>query len=312
MNDDKHGPNDDSAGEAAIEWWVRSRTGFSREERAAFEAWRAADPANARAFDDVVRMCGKLSALQPSRQPSRLSSSRLSWGFGTAALAAASLVLIVDFNDLTIMLHADYSVGAQAPKLVSLEDGSRVQLDARSAIEVAYSEYERRLALTKGEAWFEVAKDPARPFIVEAAGGTITARGTAFDVALQQPGARVIVTEHRVSVLSGGKTVIVEQGEETTFGNGIAAASPSRIDVETATAWRSRLLVVEKQPLGEVLARLGQYHHGYVFCANTAICSRRITGVFGTDDPLQALHEIEASLGLHTVRLTNYLVLLYE
>ncbi|HUO00790.1 MAG TPA: FecR family protein [Bradyrhizobium sp.] len=313
MTDDEHNSGDDRAGDEAIEWWVRLRAGkLTHKEQAAFDFWLVSDPNNAAAFDEVLRMCGKLTNLRSSSRWNKLASApRQYWLAGVGALAAAVFTLFIGFDELYDYLHADYYAGVGPPKLVTLDDGSHVQLDARSAIKVNYAPGERRLTLIEGEAWFQVAPDPARPFVVESAGATIIALGTAFDVALEKTGARVTVTEHRVNIFSGGRDVVVEEGEESSFNQNAAATPPSHVDVETVTAWRNGMLIIEKQPLGDVLESLGRYHRGYVFCASPAICDRRVTGVFGTDDPLQALREIEASLGLHAVHLTNYLVLLF-
>ncbi|HTV32371.1 MAG TPA: FecR family protein [Methylocella sp.] len=315
MNDDEHDLGDDPAGDAAIEWWVRLRAGaLTREEKAAFDLWLASDPAHRVAFDEVSRMSGKLADLRPSPQPKRFTPVSLRfWLAGVGALAAASIALYADFDDLTAYLRADYYTGTRAPQLVTLDDGSHIELDAHSAIKVNYGSDERRLTLIEGEAWFEVAPNPTRPFIVEAAGGTVTALGTAFDIALEKSDgiARVTVTEHRVNISSGGKDVVVEEGETSSFSRSATTEAPLRVDVEIATAWRRGLLIVEKRPLSDVLAALGRYHHGFIACMSAEVCSRRVSGVFGTDDPFQALREIESSLGLHMLRLTSYLVLLY-
>lgn len=314
MDENRDGSDHDPAGDAAVEWFVRLRAGaLSDEEQAAFEAWRENSGENAAAFEEVLHMYGHLAGMRASGRtlrPSRASGH--SWFAGAAALVAASFALFVAFDDLSAYLRSDHYAGVGETKLVTLEDGSRVQLDAKSAISVRYGASERRLSLLAGEAWFQVAPDKARPFVVEAAGGTVTALGTAFDIALGKAGTRVTVTEHRVSVSSVGKSVVVEEGQQSSYARDAAAKAPAAVDAESATAWRRGKLIVEKQPLGEVLATLGRYRHGYVYCVTPATCARRVTGVFGTDDPLQTLHEIETSLELHALYLTNYMVLLYE
>ena len=77
-----------------------------------------------------------------------------------------------------------------------------------------------------------------------------------------------------------------------------AGRAPEAVDVDQATAWRRGKLIVRRQPLGDVLAALGRYHRGFVYCVDRAICARRVSGVFGAEDPLQSLQEIETSLGL--------------
>jgi transmembrane sensor len=259
-------------------------------------------------------MCAHLTSLPPPPRPAerRILARRGVWLGFAAPLAAASLALFLYFDDLSVVLRSDYSAGTGETKLVTLEDGSRVQLNAQSAIAVRYGASQRRLVLLEGEAWFDVASDPARPFAVEAAGGTVTALGTAFDVALEKTGARVTVTKHRVAVSSGGQTVIVGEGQQSGFGPNSAARPPAAVNAGWITAWRRGKLIVENEPLESVITALGRYHHGFVACLYSAICARRVTGVFGTDDPLESLTEIETSLGLRATSFTRFLVFLHK
>jgi transmembrane sensor len=313
MKDGETGPGSDDAGDAAIEWLVRLRAEpLLPEEKQAFERWLACDSRNAEAFDEVLRIYGHLAGMdrEPRRRPAVPGRRRRSLA-AAAALAAATLALFAFFDELATRLRADHYAGAGERRLVALEDGSRVQLDSRTAIAVRYSAGERRLALLSGEAWFEVSPDPARPFVVEAGGGTVTALGTAFDVALEPSGARVTVTEHRVAVASGGASVVVEEGRQSRYERGGVAEPPEEVDVGKVTAWRRGKLIVSKQPLREVIAAIARYHRGFVYCVQPSVCERRVSGVFGADDALQSLREIEASLALRAIRLTDYMILLY-
>ena len=314
MNQDSANSNDESPRDAAIEWWLRRKPGgLSGAEQAEFEAWLARCEANRAAFEDISEMCGHIVEMRPVRSArGSEQEKRRAWRAPTAALVAASLALFVVFDDLSLFLRSDYSAGTGQTKRVTLEDGSRVELDAKSAISVRYAPGARRLTLLEGEAWFEVAPDPTRPFVVEAAGGTVTALGTAFDVALEKEHAEVTVTQHRVSIASGGQTMIVEEGQQSAYAKSAAAHPAEPANVERATAWRRGRLMFENRPLGEVVEALGRYHRGHVYFTNPALRSRRVTGIFGTDDPLSALDEIEISLGLHSARFSNYLIFIYQ
>ncbi|BBU63365.1 hypothetical protein MSC49_33000 [Methylosinus sp. C49] len=306
-------PAPDEAGDAAIEWFVRLREGkLSAEETAAFAAWRA-EPAHAAAFEEVLHMYGRLAGMSPARR--MRPAPRAARGMRAAALAfaaAAAVAVFASYDEIVMRLEADHFTGVGEKRLVTLDDGSHALLDSRSAIALRYSAGERRLRLLSGEAWFDVAPDASRPFVVEAGDGRITALGTAFDVALEKSGARITVTEHRVGVASGGNTTIVEEGQQTAFERDAPARAPESVDIDTATAWRRGKLIVNRQPLGDVLAALGRYHRGYIYCVDRAICARRISGVFGAqEDALQSLAEIEASLGLRAIHVTSYLILLY-
>ncbi|WP_018265054.1 FecR family protein [Methylosinus sp. LW4] len=314
MTDYSDGFDHDSPRVAAVNWWIRMRAGaLSAAEKAEFDAWRAADPANAAAFDDMADMCGFVERLAPSRRPEppRVAPRRRASLAGAATMAVAlCLAMAVGFGDLATWLRSDLYAGVGDRKSVTLEDGSRVELDARSAIALHFEPGRRRLTLLEGEAWFQVAPDAARPFVVEAAGGSVTALGTAFDIALDKGEARVTVTEHSVAVASGGDSVVVGEGAQSAF-SAERAARPEAVDVKRATAWRRGRLIFENKPLGEVLAALGRHRRGYVYCIGEASCERRVTGVFDAENPAQALREIEAFLGLRAIHVTDYLILLH-
>jgi transmembrane sensor len=183
-------------------------------------------------------------------------------------------------------------------------------LNAESALSVDYAGGRRRLTLLAGEAWFEVEKDMSRPFTVEAIGGTVTARGTAFDVSTTRARTEVTVTEHSVEVESQGRAVLVDAGRQTAFGPDLPALTPYNAP-DSVTAWRRGKLIFKDQSLGEVIATLGRYHHGLVIVADRTTRDRRVSGVFHADHPLDAIRTIETSLGLRSAHLTDYLIVLY-
>ena len=227
------------------------------------------------------------------------------------AFATALLALSFVFDDLSILWRADFRTGTAEIKTITLPDGSRAHLNADLALSLDYAGSQRRVTLLAGEAWFEVEKDLSRPFTVEATGGTITARGTAFDVSTNKARTEVTVTEHSVEVESKGRTVLVDAGRQTAFGPDLPALVSYNADLDSVTAWRRGKLIVKDQSLGEVIAALGRYHHGLVIIANRTLRERRVSGVFQADHPLGAIRTIEKSLGLRSARLTDYLIVLY-
>lgn len=302
----------DTVHAAAIDWWIREKAGDLEQDRAAFDAWLAADPSHRHAYADVAGMFKEARALRPARRSrARGTASRRMATVGL--LIAASLAFLFVLGDLALIWRSDFATGVGERRTATLVDGSRVELDGGSAIEVRFEAGRRRVRLLSGEAWFEVAPDPARPFVVEAAGGEVTALGTAFDVALtKEGGARVAVGEHSVAVASGGARVIVEERQQTFYEANAAARPPASVAAETIAAWRRGALIVEDRPLGEALATLGRHRHGYVLCLRASTCARRVSGVFSTAEPLTSLREIEYFLGLHSIHLTDYLILLTE
>ncbi|ATQ69168.1 MULTISPECIES: FecR family protein [Methylosinus] len=298
--------------EAAVDWWMRLRAGpLGADEQAAYESWRA-DPANAAALDNIARLTAHMATL-PRPAAKRPAPARPALRLALAApLLAATVALLADWGELSAFLRSDHFSGAGETRLVTLEDGSRVHLDARSAIALRFDASERRVELLSGEAYFEVAPAPSRPFVVAAAGGSVTALGTAFDVALDETGAHVAVTEHSVRVASGGAEVTVGEGQQSAFRDGAVATAPAPVKTGWVTAWRRGKLIVENAPLRDLLAALGRRNRGVFACASAAICARGVTGVFSADDPAQAIEAIETALGLRATFVTRFVAILHE
>jgi transmembrane sensor len=300
--------------DAAAQWWVRLDAGaLSPSELRAFRAWMASDPRNEAAFEEACDLWGAWARAPKSLARAYVAATspapRRQWRWA-AALAAACLAAWLGVEPAWLLWRADLRTGAGEIRTVTLPDGSRAHLNADTALALDYSGDRRRLSLLAGEALFEVEPDPSRPFVVAAAGGEIVARGTAFDVSTDRARTEVTVTEHAVEVSEDGHSVRVEAGRQTAFGPGLPAVDPYEVDPERVTAWRRGRLYFKDKPLGDVIAALGRYHHGLVLVTSRAIEDRRVTGVFRTDQPLEALRAIEKSLGLKSTRLFDYLIVL--
>ncbi|HEY8064736.1 MAG TPA: FecR family protein [Methylosinus sp.] len=296
---------------AAIAWWMRLDSGASTPaERKSFAAWLTADAANKAAFDDICRLWGDLEILRPQLSPTLAAARRAERGRlprpglrSAAALAGLALALALSYDELSIRWRARALTGTGELRSLALEDGSRVELGPVSAIATDFSGAERRVALLRGEAWFAVASDAARPFSVATPAGTATALGTAFDVSIQGARTEVTVTQHRVRLSGAGPSVIVEEGAQSAFAPGVAAVAPYPVDADQVTAWRRGKLIFDDKPLAEVLAILARYRGGYIILADPALRGRRVTGVFETTAPETALRAIQKSLGLRALSL---------
>jgi transmembrane sensor len=302
--------------DAAAGWWVRLDAGaLSASELKAFRAWLASDPRNEAAFEEACDLWGDWErapkALARACVEAARPAPRRRWTRPAAALAALGLALLLLHEPVSLWLRADARTATGELRTVTLPDGSRAHLCAGSALALHYDGDRRRVALLAGEALFEVEPDPSRPFVVEAAGGEIFARGTAFDISTSDARTEVTVTEHAVDVTGAGASVRVEAGRQTAYGPGLPALDSYAVDPDKVTAWRRGRLYFNDKPLGEVIAALARYHRGYVMLAGAALRDRRVTGVFRTDQPLEALRAIEKSLGLKSTRLSDYLILLH-
>ncbi|KMO43536.1 iron dicitrate transport regulator FecR [Methylobacterium tarhaniae] len=299
--------DEDPIDEAAAGWVVRlSSTDATEADRAAFEAWHAADPAHEAAYAEMHALWHRLGHLPSPAPGTRRRRART----GPACLAVA-LVLgaaLAYRAGLADWLRADLWSGVGEIGHATLADGSRVDLNTGTALALHFTGTERRVALLRGEAVFDVAHDPGRPFIVEGGGVSVRAVGTVFFVRADGASQPVGVAEGRVEVTESGRRLQVSAGEAVRAQAG-AAPAVVKADVARATAWRDGRLIVSGERLSDVLAELARYRRGRILLLDAKAGERRVTGAFdprNTDDALDAL---AASLSLRVTRLTPLMVL---
>lgn len=160
---------------------------------------------------------------------------------------------------LTAIGRADYVTGKGQKSIVDLPDGTRVTLDADSAVDVAFTGGRRDVRLLNGRAFFDVAHDRAHPFAVQAAGRVVTALGTQFDVRLAPGSMRVVLAEGSVSVTSKGAPLVkLSPGQAFAAQDG-AAGKVSPADLDEALAWKQGVVEFRDQPLSEAIVLLNRY-----------------------------------------------------
>jgi len=309
--------------EHAADWAFRmAAPTVSASDRAAFEAWLRLDPRHAdlhRKAEALLRAAPQAFQAVPPPRSRDWTPARHRVPVGvTAGLVAAALALFVVL-DGPMRLRADAIADHGESPALTLSDGSVVHLDASSAIAVAMDGTERRVRLLRGEAFFEVASNPDRPFLVQAANGATTALGTAFDVRLADGGAEVTVTQHAVSVApsSGGgggasAPVTVREGQRVAYDADGRIGALRKADAAAAASWRSGLLVIDDEPLASVIERIGRHSPARIVVVGDATARRRISGTFDIRDPLAAITVLERSLRIRSTRLGSMLVILHD
>jgi transmembrane sensor len=193
----------------------------------------------------------------------------------------------------------------------TLADGSQVTLNTDTILEVRYGGGTRNVRLIRGEAFFDVAHDPSRPFLVESRAGSARVLGTAFDVRLRGRAARVSVLRGAVQVepAGGGGRAVVQAGQWAWLDEDRPQAQALE-DPVAVDAWRRGRLVVYRRPLAEVVAEINRYRRGRIILRGEALESTTVSGVFDITKPETALDALVASLDLRTARLGGF-VLVY-
>ena len=239
------------------------------------------------------------------------------WRWSLASLAAAlalSVVgLILWLPGAWPVWFSDYHTNSGEQQTVQMADGSQIFLNVETAIAVDFSSERREVELLHGEAFFEVAPDPHRPFRVRARAGVITAQGTAFTVRIQRDEVTVAVTEGAVSVspgLSGSVTSPLEAGWQASYRGGQMAPA-HRAHLLRLLAWRRGQLVFQMQPLGEVIEEVSRYGAGTIVIANPWLRDLVVSGVFDIATPDRVLDAVEKTLQVRRLRVTGRLTFLY-
>jgi transmembrane sensor len=236
------------------------------------------------------------------------------------AIAALLTILIGVWQLSSYSYRRDqYITGIGEQRTVLLPDHSRIALDAATRIEVRYSSDTRSVALLSGQAQFFVAKDPARPFKVQAGDRIVVAVGTVFTVEYMDRQMHVAMMEGKVAVVDepvgvsispkqggataeranaavtadrGASTIELGAGEELLVRADGRSVVTVKADIEAALAWREGKVIFRSEPLGEAARRLNRYSRLQVNIVGESLAATRISGVFEAGDTtgfLQAL-----------------------
>ena len=309
--------------------WIARLHGAERTQadEQSFRRWLTADEAHARAFERMTELWEtaprlKSDVLEHHRE--RRDTTRDEWSSRllhapkrllAVAIATISVALAVIWAAFS--LHSPIlttSVGER--RNLTLEDGTRLTLNTATRVTVHYSETQRRVVLESGEAFFEVARSPNRPFIVATQQGDITALGTAFAVRIDAQKTEVTLVEGKVSVTSGQgaaqglRSMLLAPGERVT----LVAARPPAIDrppVAKVTAWREGLIALDRTRLEDAVAEMNRYSAVKLVVEQPERADIEVSGLFHAGDSrefaraLVLTHGVRASESGNTILLST-------
>lgn len=317
--------------------WVARMSNDPEGHRAALERWLARDsrrrPVYARISDDLeiyseaARTLERPPVQAPRPRPS-LPPVALAAVFVALAIGAALLFAQVR-SDKEGEQVADAMFGPTEVELVTgvgevrtfrLEDQSTVTLDSGSTLAVSISATQRELWLHRGRVRFEVAHDPVRPFVVHTAGGTVTARGTVFDVWLRPDRTvKVVLIEGAVDVVppkaaAAAKPALpqrLEAGQRLLYSQDdaqkpLSLPSPAS---DAETGWVNGVIDFDHVPLGEVVLEANRYAVVPIILADPELADIKVFGTFRIQDTRKLATKLAASLDLTLEERTDAFVL---
>ncbi|KQN01030.1 iron dicitrate transport regulator FecR [Sphingobium sp. Leaf26] len=291
----------------AARWAVRHP--LDPDQHAALDAWLALDPRHAGA---LLRAQAALSCVddalvadadQPSKAPFWTRRKWLAAGLGgsMAAVLAGGL-------GLSRWMGQHVATERGEIRRLPLGDGSVATIDSDSDLHVALGDEARRITLAKGQAWFQVAKDSRRPFIVDAGLAQARAIGTAFSVSRTDKGVQIAVTEGTVATWAkdgGGSMTILKAGDFATFEGGalvpVTGNAPQAI--ERALAWRMGEIALEGDTLRDAVVRFNRYNAQQLVIVDESLANEKLIGLFRIDNPAGFARTLAASLDV-TVTVT--------
>ncbi|MFJ4371706.1 FecR domain-containing protein [Pseudomonas japonica] len=307
----------DPVAEEAIAWMVRLRSGQDEaRQQVLFQQWLARSPANAAAWEQLQRGLGRHYDVV-RRAPGALRDTLLQTdtarrdvlrGLVAVGLLGGGLWLGAR-SDGGRTLMADLRTGTGERRRLTLADGSRLILNADSAVDIDLAGERRLLRLYRGALVVQVAADPSRPFIVRTAQGDIRALGTRFLVEqLADDSTRVVVLEHavRVSLPSGATQDLAEGQAALLRAQGIEALPAGQA---YRADWVEGRLSVLDEPLSTLIDALRPYRSGFIR-VSPRVRDLRVQGVFPLDDSERTLAALAETQPIRIKRFGPWLTLI--
>ncbi|MBV4487559.1 FecR family protein [Pseudomonas sp. SWRI153] len=281
----------------AAAWFVRlQEPAIGAGEQQRFDAWINEHPQHREEFEVLQGLWAaadllpapRLEALAQNPPPRRERRPLLRY-----AVAASILAVALGFGLFSGLNHpqgysAEFATAPGERKHIALPDGSVIDLNSRSRLQVHYETDRRVIELSAGEAMFSVEHDASRPFVVEAGSGKVTVTGTRFDVRRDVMQTRVAVEQGTVKVQ--GREAPDDEFISLTAGLGTSIDTHGKVlpayavNPAELTAWRNGKLVFNNASLSEVVAEVSRYRDKPLTVSQPGVASLRLTSVFRTDD----------------------------
>lgn len=298
--------------EQASEWLMLHWGGeLHGEQRHAFAQWQAADAEHRRAWQRLQQLQHTLGGVPADSARAVLRDTPDTQRRAALKLLGALLMVggsgyLVRRSEPWQAAFAEHRTATGEIRYVTLSDGTRLDLNSDSAVDVHFSATERRIRLIRGEILLTSGHDALRPLIVETAAGDVQALGTRFAVRELGEGSRVDLYEGRVRVTPvHGAAVQMNAGDSLWFDQRQTLALPAV--GANGSSWTEHRLIAERQPLGEFVTQLSRYRPGLLRC-DPAVSGLLLTGVFPLNDTDAILAALERSLPVHVQAVTRYWV----
>lgn len=311
----------------ALDWVARLKAGApTRADVEALERWREQSPAHEQAFRNAARifrnaavaadeLAGQVASvdLAPSRHGQRpgVLARRALLGGAIAATAAAYLVVRPPLGMWPSLeeLSADYRTGKGEQRKVAVSSDVSLELNTQTSVALRVVSDETRIELIAGEASVAATRPLARPFVMLAANGRISATQGDFNARCLDGHVRISCLNGTVHVAHGGQTVQLRAAEQVSYSLG-GFGEPVPVDPAQVAAWQAGLLIFRDQALADVVDEVNRYRSGKIIITNAELKQRVVNGTFQIDKLGDFVLQVQQLFGAQVRSLPGGVVLL--
>ena len=302
----------------SAEWCARMHAADVTEtDRELFKRWLQESPEH-KAEYGVCELSWRLSqglanapelaaALLSVRGQAALKGHRRRWLYALAA--SVTVVCVVALMFLWTMQGDVYQTAVGERRKVALTDGSQVELNTATTIDVELGNSERHIELRRGEAFFTVASDVVRPFIVNAGSGEIWVVGTQFNVRVDGDKTLVAVLEGQVRAVVDNNDIDLIPGEQVVIKSGRQLEKTKRADMDRLVSWRRGKILFNNDSLANVAKEVNRYLDQKIIINDNQVSRLKLTGVFKTGDLNAVLFALRETHGLRAEEIEQGLVI---
>ncbi len=341
MNDNEiEFPDESRIDREAAEWVAKRVKGFTPGEQDAFFEWLADDPRHSEWYGRHMKTWKHLDQLaqwkpehseRTNQDLLKYHISRVRWawlgGIAAAFVLMGSLWFVERSNSSSDLDYVSQNLVANDYESHVLPDGSIVEMNRGAALKIDYTPEMRRVELVSGEAHFDVAKNPDRPFVVHARGVVFRAVGTAFNVRLTENSVELLVTEGRVQMTAPDPLASPGGSELERYTRDIVAGQMSVAslvidrpkakvvevsagEVSDLLAWKPELLEFDEVPLSEVIEEFNRRNTVQLEIADSELAEERIVASFYTTDVDHFVELLEWTFDVQSERVGNERIVL--
>ena len=281
--------------ETALEWLVHLHSGEETEQDwQRYEHWKTSNAAQMAASQAAEALWENIgpAVKRPTIKKAITQLLVILVLFGGVLSAGVQQ----QFIDSPVSWLADYRTSTEPSERITLADGSYLQMDASTQVDIDFSRRLRRVIVYNGQIHIDVASDKNRPLEVVAADLTVRALGTGFNVKRYGEHVTVAVTEHSVQVTQAdhselnytqpnkATSITLNEGQTLQYNDTTGFKSPAPADLAALMAWQRGRLIFDNKPLGDVVQDMQRYSDSKIVFLSDALKQQRVTGVFDIDD----------------------------